>query len=166
MENIKTEPAPRNERLERAEKKVRFYSLLGIPAGLLPLPALDLALIGGLQLKMVHELTKIYETPFKKSVVKSVITALVSASTSMPTARLAASALKIVPALGAWSGAIAMSSTSSALTYAVGKVFITHFESGETVLTLNPKKMHQFFQEKYQEAKAEENPLTFSGIKP
>ena len=40
-----------------------------------------------------------------------------------------------------------------ATTYAVGKVFIEHFESGGTFLDFDPEKMRDHFQELYEEGK-------------
>ena len=39
------------------------------------------------------------------------------------------------------------------LTYAVGKVFIQHFESGETFLTFYPEKVKAYYAEMFEEGK-------------
>ena len=166
MEKQKKKTSAEEVRLKTAEEKVQLYTLLSVPVGLVPAPALDLALIGAVQLKMVHSLAKVYDTPFSRSIVKGLIGALVSAAVASPTARLATSALKLVPGLGTLSGAIAMSGTGSALTYAVGKVFVSHFEAGGTILNLNARKMKAYFQEKYREAQEGDERITYAGVKP
>jgi uncharacterized protein (DUF697 family) len=50
------------------------------------------------------------------------------------------SGLKLMPGIGSLIGSGSVSITGSLLTYAVGRVFVKHFESGGTYLTLNTHK--------------------------
>ena len=43
------------------------------------------------------------------------------------------------------------SAFGGATTYAVGKVFIQHFEMGGTLLNFNPDEVRKYFQEQYQQ---------------
>lgn len=45
----------------------------------------------------------------------------------------------------------AMSAISGAITYAIGQVFIQHFESGGTFLDFDPKKVKEYFMEQFEE---------------
>jgi len=42
---------------------------------------------------------------------------------------------------------------SGAFTYAIGKVFIQHFASGETFLTFDPEKVRDYYTEMFEEGK-------------
>jgi len=79
-ENIESEEKAENsestKNVELAGKTVKNYMWFSMGAGLIPVPFLDLAAISGLQLKMIAELCKRYETPFKEQNGKAVIAAL------------------------------------------------------------------------------------------
>jgi uncharacterized protein (DUF697 family) len=45
-------------------------------ASLVPVPLFDLLALSGVQLKMLHSLTKLYEVPFSKNLGKSSIASL------------------------------------------------------------------------------------------
>jgi len=56
----------------------------------------------------------------------------------------AASVLKTVPVLGTIAASFVMPALSAGATYAVGKAFIQHFESGGTLLDFNPPDYREF----------------------
>ena len=65
---------------------------------------------------------------------------------------LGGSALKLVPVLGIFCF-VAMPTFNAAITYAVGKVFIQHFELGGTFLDFDPKKVRAYFEDQFREGK-------------
>src|SRR5487761_2789997 len=52
---------------------------------------------------------------------------------------------RMVPILGTVVSVVALPAMAGAVTYAVGRVFISHFEAGGTFLDLDPKKMRGYF---------------------
>ena len=56
----------------------------------------------------------------------------------------AASMLKSVPILGTIASGFVMPALSAGATYAIGKAFIQHFESGGTLLDFNPPDYREF----------------------
>jgi hypothetical protein len=56
----------------------------------------------------------------------------------------AASALKAVPILGMLASGFVMPALSAGATFAIGKAFIQHFESGGTLLDFNPPDYRDF----------------------
>jgi len=118
-------------------------------AGLIPMPMLDVAAITGVQLKMVKELADLYDIPFSANAGKSVIGALVSGGGSYLLAGPAGSLVKSLPVVGQIAGMLALPAIAVAATYALGKVFIQHFESGGTLLDLDPEKVRAYYQEQY-----------------
>ncbi|MDE2463441.1 MAG: GTPase, partial [Alphaproteobacteria bacterium] len=46
--------------------------------------------------------------------------------------------------------AVTLPSLAAASTYALGKVFIQHFESGGTFLDMDPDKVSAYFKEQYE----------------
>jgi uncharacterized protein (DUF697 family) len=64
------------------------------------------------------------------------------------------SMLKAVPVVGALAGAPAMVLFCGASAWALGKVFIQHFESGGTFLNFEPDQVREYFKAQFEEGKA------------
>ena len=137
-----------------ADRIVRENMLWATGGGLIPVPMLDMIAITAVELKMLKELSSLYELPFREDQVKSILTSLL-AGVGAPAlgAAITASLLKTIPILGVLSGAIAVPGAAAALTYAVGKVFVQHFASGGTFLDFDPKKVREHFARQFEEGK-------------
>ena len=120
---------------------------------LVPIPLFDLVALTSVQLKMLYSLTKLYEVPFSKNLGKSSIAPLLGGVMPTSTAMTLASIAKAVPGLGTAAGVISVSLLGGATTYAIGSVFVQHFESGGTLLDFEPKKMRAYFSSKLEEGK-------------
>lgn len=144
----------KTEKATKAEKTVRNYMWFSMGAGLIPIPFLDLAAISGLQVKMIADLCKRYETPFKEQTGKSIIAALLGFI--VPNAlswNITGSLLKAIPIIGPIAGILTMPVFTGASTYAIGSIFIRHLESGGTLLNLDPQKMRNYFMEEFEKGK-------------
>jgi uncharacterized protein (DUF697 family) len=64
-----------------------------------------------------------------------------------------ASFLKIVPGLGCVAGAVALPVVAGASTYALGRVFVQHYESGGSLIDLDREKAKAYFAKAYEEGK-------------
>ncbi len=117
-----------------AVKLVERFSLWSGAAGLLPIPIVDLAAVGGVQIQMLRRLSQIYDVPFTenrgKSIIAGVAGSMIPASSAMGTA----SVMKGVPVIGTLISVLAMPALSAGATYAIGMAFIEHFASGGTLL--------------------------------
>ena len=139
---------------EKAGKTVRNYMWFSMGAGLIPVPFLDLAAISGLQLKMIADLCKQYETPFKEQNGKAIIAALLGFIVPESLSRgIMGSLLKAIPIIGPITGGLSMSLFTGASTYAIGNLFIRHFETGGTLLNMDPQKMREHFKEDFESGK-------------
>ena len=136
------------ERDEAASKLVDRFSLWSGAAGLIPIPIVDMAAVGGVQLQMLRRLSEIYGVPFSenrgKSIIASLAGAVLPASTATTTAVGVGSLVKSLPGLGTAIGALTMPVFSAGATYIIGKVFIQHFASGGTLLDFNPPDYREF----------------------
>jgi uncharacterized protein (DUF697 family) len=141
------------ERTELAKKTVRKYMYLSMGAGLVPVPLIDLAAITAIQLKMVSALAKQYELPFSKQAGKAVVGSLIGGAVPNAAGGPIGSAVKAVPIVGQTIGAVTIPAFAGASTYAVGTVFINHFESGGTMLDFNPDKVREYYAEQYEKGK-------------
>jgi uncharacterized protein (DUF697 family) len=75
---------------------------------------------------------------------KALIASLAGTMIPVTSGMGAASALKGVPLLGMVASAFVMPVLSAGATYAIGKAFIQHFESGGTLLDFNPPDYKEF----------------------
>ena len=137
--------AVRAERLAKAHGLVKNYVLAAAGIGLVPLPLADLAGLIALQVKLAHGLAKHYDVPFQRSAVRSLVASLLSGTSSTFLAKGFASLAKAVPVLGGLAGGGGVAAAAASLTYAVGEVFIQHFERGGTLLDFDLDKAKALF---------------------
>jgi len=152
-----------SSQLKDAKRSIRYHTVGAAAALLLPVPLLDVALLIGIQVNLVRSLAKIYDMPFSDEVGKSLVSALIGVS--VPGA--AWSLTKLIPIVGM----VSASAAGAASTYAVGKVFVQHFESGGTFLTFDPSKVRQHYESELSKGagKASDGLYQeedFGGIKP
>ena len=137
------ENAP-DERRVYARKLVERFSLWSGAAGLLPVPVIDLAAVGGLQIQMLRRLSDVYEVPFSKHRGKAIIAGLAGTMIPASTGIGMASMVKSVPVAGTAIGAFTTPALAVAATYIIGMTFIEHFASGGTLLDLEPPDYQEF----------------------
>src|SRR5713101_5894796 len=111
------------ERDQVASKLVDRFSLWSGAAGLVPIPLVDVAAVGGVQLQMLRRLSEIYGVPFSDNLGKSVIASLAGSVIPASTAVGVGSFMKALPGVGTAIGAITMPVVSAGATYLIGKVF-------------------------------------------
>lgn len=142
------------ERLAAGQKIVKrnTYIAAGVSAVPVFAPMLDLAAIGGVQVLMIKQLSDLYRVPFKENVARNLVAALVGTlSYRVLAAGVVGSIFKVLPGFGAViGGLLALPAVSGAVTYALGKVFVKHFEEGGTLLDLDVNKVRDFFASQYQ----------------
>ena len=129
-----------------ATEAIKRYSLYSAGAGLIPVPFVDVAAISAIQLKMLKDVSVIYDVPFHEERVRSIVAALIGglAGTTLGYG-FGRNLLKAVPVFGPVLGGLSVSAMGGAVTWAVGRVFMQHFASGGTLLDFEPDKMRQHF---------------------
>ncbi len=135
---------------EKADEIVRSSVLWSMGLGLIPFPVADIVAVTAVQIDMIKEVSSVYEVDFSENQVKSWISALSGSILS----RLAANALKLIPVYGSIIGGVSMAALSGASTYAIGQVFIKHFESGGTFLDFDVEDFKAFYEEQFEKGKA------------
>ncbi len=156
VENTESAKNPLDSRVERlanAHEFVKNYTMGAVTVGFIPVPLIDMVSLTALQLKMLHSLAKCYDVPFTKNLAKSILSSLLGGSAAITIAMPLGSLFKAVPIIGQTSGLISTATIGAASTYAVGKIFVAHFESGGTFLNFNTEKAKEHFKELYEEGK-------------
>lgn len=140
----------------RCDRTIKQHALVAAGAGFIPFPLVDLTALTGVQVDMVYRLCALYGVPFSKQAAIGAISSLVGAAIPSFHAGLLASGLKLIPVVGVAAGIVALPALGGAATYAVGKTFVQHLESGGTLLTFSAEKMRAY----YEAAVAEGTPAT------
>jgi uncharacterized protein (DUF697 family) len=118
-----------------------------------------------LQLKMLHSLANLYAVEFSSQLGKEAIAALVGGGLSTLLSVNVTQVAKGLPLVGWATGGISMALFGGASTYALGKVFIQHFEAGNTLLTFDPHKVREYYAQQFAQGRVEIR-QSFAGIKP
>ncbi len=156
--------AESDTRLERAAAIVKAYMLAAVVIGLVPLPLLGIAALVAIQLKMLHSLANLYDMGFSSQIGRSLISSLLGGGIPV----IVRGALRRSIPLYGWTGlAVGLVGTSvfaGASTYAIGQVFIQHFESGGTFLTFDPQAVRDYYAQQFEKGKEEVQ--RYVGVKP
>lgn len=139
--------------LMEADSTIKNYVIAAMALGLVPVPVFDIVAIVAVQLKMIHALTRIYGITFTENVAKSLVLSLIGGILPVTAAASLASMIKVFPFAGSLIGGASVCILAGALTYAVGKVFVQHFESGGTLLDFSPSKVRERFRNEFARGK-------------
>ena len=134
----------RDARRAQAAKLVERFALWSGVAGLLPIPFVDLAAVGGLQLQMLRRISQIYDVAFSENRGKALVASLAGSMFPATGAIGAASLMKGLPILGTTVSSLTMPALSMGATYVIGIAFIQHFSSGGTLLNFDPPNYGEF----------------------
>ncbi|ACB75238.1 YcjF family protein [Opitutus terrae] len=139
---------PTTSRKTAADRIVLTSTMLGAGAGALPIPIWDAVAVTGVQLKMLADISSVYGVPFAENVGKSAVASLVGGlAPGMLAHGTFGIFFKMLPGVGSLVGAVALPVLAGGCTYAIGQVFIRHYESGGTLLTFNAKDFQASFTE-------------------
>jgi uncharacterized protein (DUF697 family) len=139
-----TKEVSQSEREQLAATLVNRFAIWSGAAGLIPVPVLDIVTVAGLQLQMLRRISQIYDVSFSENRGKALIASLAGSLIPASSGLGAVSALKAVPIVGTLTSGLVMPVLSAGATYAIGKAFIQHFESGGTLLDFNPPDYREF----------------------
>lgn len=149
------DPEAKSYRLLLANQTVKNWSQWATVAGFIPVPYVDATAIAALQTKMAYELCKIYDVPFEKEAVKAIIGSLAGGGiTTVIGGQLGGQMVKGIPYIGNVLSVITQPAAAYAYTYAMGSIFVQHFETNGNLLNLEAAKFKDLFKEKLAKAKA------------
>ncbi len=131
----------------------RRYSYWSGAAGVIPVPMVDMVLVGGVQVKMVAELAKVYGVPFSETRAKAVIGSLVGTLASYGVASMFVGGLMAIPVIGPLVNLTVGPALGFASTQAVGKVFTRHFAEGGTLLSFSADKAREYYKQEFDAAR-------------
>jgi uncharacterized protein (DUF697 family) len=139
------------ERLHAAESILRTHALLAGGAGFLPGNGIDVAAMSLAQLEQLRRLSVLYGIDFSDDLARKLVATLLNGFVPLQIAAPVADVLKMVPLLGQLAGTLSMACLGGAVSYAIGKAFVQHFESGGTFLTFDPRQVRAYFKDQYRQ---------------
>lgn len=124
-------------------------------AGFITIPGVNTITISGVQLRMLYSLCKIYKVPFKKEAVLAVVSAALGGSITTSVAFSTTSfGLSKIPYVGSVFSLVTQPILSYATTYALGALFIKHFENNGNLLNFKLDSTQAIFDEQFEKAKS------------
>jgi uncharacterized protein (DUF697 family) len=145
-------PVSERPRTAKAMQSIRRHVPWAAGAGVLPLPGVDLAGIAAVQLHLMADLAELYAVPFRREAAKSLAATLMATLLERGIAGGLGSVAKLVPGVGTLLGLAVLPGLAAAGTYALGRVFVMHFESGGTFLDFDPAKAEAHFRAEFDKA--------------
>ncbi len=127
------------------DKIIRNKVYLAMGVGVVIIPVINFASVMAIQLKLVQELSKYYGVEFKKNVAKNIITSVVTSGASILGSHVLESSIIGVPVVGLPIAVGSKAITGGLTTYAVGMMFVNHFEKGGTLAGDNWDSMKESF---------------------
>ncbi len=125
-----------SSREKEAMRIVKKHVLFSGGIGLIPAPFFDQIAIAGVLAKMLNDLCKLYGLKFTDHKIKAIVaSALGGAHSGWITYYLG----KLAPGINAVGNFVTRPIISAAITFAIGKLFVFHFESGSWLRVKEPK---------------------------
>jgi uncharacterized protein (DUF697 family) len=120
------------------------YSTLAATAGTIPVPLLDLALLSGIQSRMVYHLAKLYGQPRDQRRYLELAGTLGGSIVFRQGVR---ELIKLVPYFGTVAGAVACGALAGATTFALGKAACYYYSAVHRGHVPRPEELKRYFNE-------------------
>lgn len=118
---------------------VEEHALIGAGVGLIPVPMIDLFGVGANRFWMLSKLSNLYGVKYQRSVVRASLASMASLLSAHSAISITASLIKTVPVVGYAAGSLAVGTYAGASTYAIGQIFVAHFEEEGSFLDFDPQ---------------------------
>lgn len=137
-----------------AEQNVKNWAQWSVAAGFIPLPLVDTAAISGVQIKMIYDLCKIYDVPFKKEAAMTIVSGVLGGGvTTIASQKIGQAIVSKIPYVGNVLSGLTQPAVSYATTYGIGMAFVKHFETNGNLLNFEIAAANKAFKEYYEQAK-------------
>lgn len=137
-----------------ASNEIKSYVVAAVALSTVPLPLVDVAGIAAIQLRMIQKLSQLYGKPFSSALGRSLQGALLGTFGGLGGGLAVGSLVKIIPGIGWALSAATLPIAAGASTYAIGRVFVRHYEEGGSLFNLDAAKFKAFTRAQYEKGKA------------
>ena len=135
------------------DKAIRtgVYTAAGL--GIVPIPLFNAATVTASNVLLARKLAGIYGVDFKEGVAKKIIASMIGAGTSTLATPLVISLVSQIPFLGTPLSVVTMPVLNGMTTYALARMFVTHFERGGNFVGTNVDALKEYFQEAFKNSR-------------
>jgi uncharacterized protein (DUF697 family) len=136
----------RSQRETEAMHIVYRYAAMSAGAALIPTPGADTVVLAGLHAALIKQLCDHYGVSFTDHVARNIMMAVLASVIPGSFGSLASrKAIQVLSSATRVFGWAILSASSAAFTYGLGRLFVTHFESGGTLLSLDTRRLNPLF---------------------
>lgn len=152
------EAAPSSDVIGRslvAENLIKDYVLGAVAASIVPVPLFDIAAVVAIELRMIQKLSELYGKPFSEGLGRSIVASLAGGVVGYGAGvAVAVSLTKLIPGVGWMLGMVSLPVLAGASTFAVGRVFVKHYENGGDIFDLSTEAMRDYYKQQFEKGKA------------
>ena len=145
------------DRKRVAMSLVNRHAAMATGTGLIPVIGFDIAALTGIELNLISRLCELYGMKFTRQLGLNIIVSLLAGTVPVALLTMTASLVKAIPLVGQVAGSTAMAINGAAIVYALGRVMVSHFESGGDLLNFDAKKAKAYFKEHMEVHRANPN---------
>jgi len=143
------------DRFEQSKKIIVKWSRISLLTIAVPNTVLEYVVISGIQAKMLQEVSKVYGVPFKADAVKVIVGSILGGSVAYFLSDFYSSWIRSIPIVGKPISFLTEPAIAYVTTYAVGLVFLEHFERNGSFQNIDlesiKKSIKEKVNQKYQE---------------
>jgi len=121
------------KKLKSVEDIVSTHVIFAMTAGAIPVPVADIVAVSAIQYDMIKQIAEFHKADYDADKGKTLASSLAGATVS----RIGASALKAIPGVGTLLGIGSQMVMAGASTYALGKLFDSHYSGSRTLDDFN-----------------------------
>jgi uncharacterized protein (DUF697 family) len=137
-----------------AENMIKDHVMASVAASVVPVPLVDIAAVVGIQLRMIKKLSDLYGKPFSEKAARNILTAFVGGFTGYGAGVVVAVSLtKLIPGVGWMMGMASLPVVAGGSTYAVGQVFVRHYETDGDIFDLSTEAMRSYYKSQFAKGK-------------
>lgn len=122
---------------------IKTHVIYAMTAGAIPVPVADFVAVSAIQYDLIQKVAEFHKVDYDSNKGKTLATAIAGASAT----RLGASIVKALPGIGTVLGIASQVIISGATTYALGRLFDSHFANKGTLDNLNIEAMKAKYKE-------------------
>lgn len=143
-----------SERATAASVIIHRNVLWSLGACVVPVPILDVIGMTAVQVKLMNELSALYKAPFREALARKLAYSLLSGLGGYAVGMAVLLSLgKVIPGAGHVLSLATQQLLTGAFTYATGRVYVMHLETGGTLLDFDPRAVRAHFHREFAEGK-------------
>jgi uncharacterized protein (DUF697 family) len=143
------------DRFERSKKIIVKWSRISLLTIAVPNTVLEYVVISGMQVRMLQEVSRVYGVPFKADAVKVIVGSILGGGIAYFLSDFYSSWVRSIPVVGKPISFLTEPAIAYVTTYAVGLVFLEHFERNGSFQNIDlesiKKSIKEKVNQKYQE---------------